>query len=105
MSNQQLSSNLTGSALRAVAAVVLCAGVAAACHHDDPNAERSEYIEVYAAPDAETPLSGSTSVSVRAGTEKLYVKSNVDLVAKWQDDADASWATVSGFEKEGEDLY
>ncbi|MBR1705160.1 MAG: hypothetical protein IJ721_00020 [Bacteroidales bacterium] len=105
MSNQQLSSNLTGSALRAVAAVVLCAGVAAACHHNDPNAERSEYIEVYAAPDAETPLSGSTSVSVRAGTEKLYVKSNVDLVAKWQDDADASWATVSGFEKVGENLY
>ena len=105
MSNQSLSRNPGGMiGLLAGAAVMLAIPFFSSCRHDDPNADRPEFIEVYEHPDSLTPLTAA-SVSVRAGEATLYVKSNVEFVPKWQDAESSPWAVVSGMEKIGDDLY
>lgn len=93
---KSLFGTLFGAGLIAAAPIVV-----SSCVHDDPNAERSEFIEVYANLDQEEPAT-TYSVSVEGGEFRLYVKSNVEFSAQWQDDASSPWAKVASVTKEGD---
>ncbi len=69
--------------------------LAVSCHGDDPNAERKEYIRVYAGVSDKEPLA-SAWLPVRGGSTDLYVKSNVSFSAKWQDGNVPAWASITG---------
>ena len=101
-----MSNNRFVSSLKSLAGTLLGAGLIAAapmvvssCVHNDPNAERSEFIDVYANLDQEEPAT-TYSVGVEGGEFRLYVKSNVEFSAQWQDDASTPWATVESVTKE-----
>lgn len=85
---------------------LLLAGMAAAsCRKDaDPNADRTDYIDVYASPEDEEPLNAG-SVSVQGGTSVVYVRTNLDLKVQWQDDGTSPWVKVAGYENVSGDLY
>ena len=80
---------------------LLVAGMAAASCRDgaDPNADRADYIDVFAGPDGEEPLN-AVSVSVKGGPATVYVRTSLDdLKIQWQDDGTTPWAKVTGTEK------
>ena len=105
MSNQSLTGNpVRLSGLLAGAAAMLVFPFLSSCRHDDPNAERPEFVEVYEHPDSLTPLSAA-SVSVRKGEATFYVKTNVEVTPRWQDAETKPWASVTRFEKIKDDLY
>lgn len=77
---------LTGTTL-------LCAVVfAVSCNDDDPNAERGEFIHVYADMDGEPVDIGH--LDVRGGQAAVYVKANVEYEVSWQDSETKPWVEV-----------
>lgn len=71
---------------------------APSCVKEDANRERSEKIEVF--PSREALLNpksepvGELGVDVRGGVAEIYVRSNVEITASWQDAFSAPWAEV-----------
>lgn len=63
------------------------------CKKTDGRAERSDFIQVYDAPDGETPLE-RVVVSVKGGTFTYYIRANVSFSAEWQSE-ESSWAEIS----------
>lgn len=78
-----------------IAAVFLFPLALSSCKKADPNAERPDFIRVYADPGSETPLV-SANLPVKGGTTTLYIKSSVPFAAKWQDGNVPAWARMSG---------
>ena len=82
----RFSRRLTGLAL-----LVAAAGIASCETHS--NSERNESIAVYAEPTGGEPIDAAY-VDVRGGLARIYVDSNVDFTASWQDDATTPWVTL-----------
>lgn len=77
------------------------------CGDKDSNAVRSEIMEVWSseACDDEAPLD-KFCVSVKAGTQDFYVRTNVsDFKAFWQDAAPRPWAEVTACEEVSDGLF
>ncbi len=93
-----------------LSATVLLGAVAFAgvsCNRVDPNAPRSEYIEVYDSLDDEAEPKTAFSISVKADTTVFYVRTNVDpakIEVEWQDASTSPWAKVVGVEQQGKGL-
>ena len=87
-------------------ALLLMAGAAAtSCRQDaDPNADRTDTLDVYASLDDEEPLS-VVNVSVQGGPQRIWVKSNVDFKAQWQDELDKPWLRIQGVEQVSDGVY
>ena len=87
-------------------ALLLAGAAAASCRPDkDPNADRADYIDVYAAPEDQEPLTAH-SLSVQGGPARLYVRTNLEgLKVQWQDEDTTPWAKVVAFENVSGDLY
>ena len=66
---------------------------AVSCDDDDPNAERGEFIQVYADPGDEDPTD-IAYVDVKGGEICCYVKSNVDYEVYWQDSEKSPWVEI-----------
>lgn len=73
----------------------------ASCNLHDPNAERSEFIKVYASledmDDPEVEPAKALAIGVREGSYEFFVKTNVspdELSFEWQDDQSSPWAKV-----------
>lgn len=62
----------------------------------EKNFDRSEYIAVYSAQDVEEELD-EIHVGVRGGTEKIYVDSNIDFIATWEDADSSPWLTITDY--------
>lgn len=75
--------------------------LAGSCGKDEGNGVRDEYISVYLSKDAEEPVT-SLSVPCAGGEVDLYVKSDVDFSASWQDSKTSPWAKIDGVEQDGE---
>ncbi len=74
------------------------------CGKENRNAERSDYIRVYAdARNTDTQLDTSC-VSVKGGTYTYYIRSNVSFTAKWQSE-DNTWASISDPKSLGDGLW
>lgn len=84
------SRGLAGVALIAVAAVF-----AVSCE-EHSNSERNESIAVYVDPIEREPVDVAC-VSVKGGIAKLYVKSNVEFAASWEDADTTPWAAVEDY--------
>ncbi len=84
-----------GSIIRSLCTAALFGTVvfAVSCKEDDPNAERGEFIRVYADPGDEEPADIGY-VDVRGGESYVYVKSNVDYEVYWQDSEKTPWIEV-----------
>ena len=85
---------------------LLAAGMAAAsCRKGvDPNADRSDYINVFASPEGEVPLD-AVSASVKGGPATMFIRTNLDdFKIQWQDDGTTPWVKVLGTEKRQDDL-
>ena len=78
--------------------------VVSSCDRSDPNAERSDYIQVFQTQDQEEPLT-TYNVSVLGGDFSFYVKSSVEFSATWQDDASNPWASVKEVKDNGGGNY
>ncbi len=63
------------------------------CENDGGDALRKERIEVYLSKDDEKPVTQLSVPSV-GGEVELYVKSNVDFSAYWQDSKTDPWITI-----------
>ena len=75
------------------AALLLAAATYAVSCEEHSNSERNESIEIYDDPIECEALDGAF-VSVKGGLHQLYVKSNVDFKATWEDDGTSPWAAV-----------
>ncbi|MBQ7517972.1 MAG: hypothetical protein IJU13_06060, partial [Bacteroidales bacterium] len=74
------------------------------CKKTDPNAERSEYIQVYDSPGSDTPLK-QAFIPVKGGSVTLYIKSSVSFNAKWQDGNVPAWAEVTQPQSVGDGVW
>ncbi len=84
--------------------IAIFAACLVSCGKTDRNAERNDYIRVYADPqDQETPLD-RVWVSVKGGTYTYYIRSNVSFTAKWQSEED-SWAEIGEPKSLGDGLW
>ena len=69
---------------------------ALSCGRKDPNAQRSDIIDVFDSLDSletGTPLE-RTWVSMLGGTKTYYIRTEADFEARWEDNG-GNWATVS----------
>jgi len=68
------------------------------CQKEDFNKEREEAIEVYTSladlQDPEKEPATDVGVDVRGGITELYIKSNIEFNASWQDALTSPWASV-----------
>lgn len=76
------------------------------CVKEDYNKQRSQYIEAYLTmEDLKSndvkPRSG-IGVDVRGGITTIFIKSNVDFSAKWQDSYTTPWVKIISLEKDAE---
>ena len=94
--------NLSG--VLAVLGIMGALAVVSSCDRNDPNAERSEYIQVFQTQNQEEPQT-TYNVSVLGGEFSFYVKSNVEFSAAWQDDASNPWASVKEVKDNGNGNY
>lgn len=78
--------------LVAVALMAAAATFVVSCE-EHSNSERSESIEVYTDPIEREPVDAA-SVGAKGGIAKLYVKSNVDFTASWEDSETSPWISV-----------
>ena len=82
----RFSRRLTGIALLAAVS-----GIASCETHS--NSDRNESIAVYADPTGKEPIAAAY-VDVRGGLARIYVDSNIDFAASWQDDATTPWVSL-----------
>ena len=75
-----------------VALMVAAATFVVSCE-EHSNSERNESIEVYVDPSDPEP-GDFVSVDAKGGVLKLYVKSNVDFTASWEDEDKSPWVSV-----------
>lgn len=77
-----------------ILSVLLLLWTASSCKRDDPNAERKDYIRVYENLTSEHPID-RTNLPVRGGSVTLYIRSNANFQAKWQDGRVPAWASIT----------
>ena len=77
----------------ACAALTVTAALFTVSCEQPTNSERSESIEVYVDLEEMEPVD-QASVHVVGGVHQLYVKSNVEFTASWEDGETSPWATV-----------
>ena len=78
-----------------VALIVAAAAFVVSCE-EHSNSERNESIVVYADPIEREPVNAAC-VSVKGGIAKLYVKSNVEFTASWEDADTSPWIVVEDY--------
>lgn len=113
-----MSKDLIKNVIRCSASVFALAAVlvAASCSKEDPNANRSEFIKVFTSLTAEEEAAADPAivgdgsvdqlcVGVQGGLCKIYVKTNAELKAEWQDELSSPWAKVVGYEKSSKEGY
>ena len=92
-----LSAFLQGLATLSFLSLAAFSGVS--CDKSDPNAARTEFIEVYSSLDEDAePLAKAGFVGVRKGDYVFYVKTNIPqdkLQFEWQDADSNPWAKIS----------
>ncbi len=82
-----------GNVLKLFSALVSAAAILIGCGKDGSDTLRKEQIEVYLSKDADEPVT-QLSVPCRGGEVVLYVKSNVDYSAYWQDSKSTPWVSI-----------
>ncbi|MCQ2135378.1 MAG: hypothetical protein MJY67_00530 [Bacteroidales bacterium] len=86
------------------------------CGLDDPNADRDEFIKVFTSLNAEEEAAANPAITgdgsvdqlcvgTQAGEYKIFVKTNSQLSAVWQDGESSPWASVVSYEKSSKADY
>lgn len=108
MQRQAIATDISMRVLQALL-VTLSIFVLPSCDKDDPNAERKESIEVYksleALNDPETDPGLTFAAPVTGGDFTLYVKSNVEFSAEWQDSYSSPWCKINSCESAGDGIW
>ncbi len=78
---------------RSAGVALLAAAVVCASCETHSNADRNESIAVYAESSGGEPIDAAY-VDVRGGLARIYVDSNIDFTASWQDDAASPWVRL-----------
>lgn len=92
---------MSENVLKAVLALTGASLLLMCCDKGDGDILRKEQISAYLSKDAEEPVT-QLSVPSAGGDISLYVKSNVDFSAWWQDDKTTPWISIEGIEDDGD---